>query len=145
MDKLDVLNATMDNQEHGRLMPMSLKISLRGQWHTVTLDRDDKNIQKTVRVLVMMMLRAEVEKAGHIMKTSQTLLSQREEDALSDYKVQVHQEEGSSAEIEVRAHSPLDARVMAFILDGGMCCNPGDPGTVIALAKEWTHIKGSVG
>ncbi len=120
MNNLEALNVAMEKTN----VRTALKISVGGKWHTVTIDRDDKNIQKTVRVLVSMMLRAEVDKVvDHSEK-------------LRDYNVRVYP---SRKNITVRAHSPLDARVGAFILAGN-CPNKAEPQVVIDLAYANTEI-----
>ncbi len=74
MNKLEALNVVMEKQEHGITVPMALKISVGGKWHTVTIDREDKDIQKNIRVLVMMMLRNEISKTSKIVDRSKKLL-----------------------------------------------------------------------
>lgn len=159
MNKLEVLNTTMGKQDHGVTLPMSLRISINGHLHTVTIDREDKNIQKTVRALVMMMLRNEIETAEKTVKSSRvTLYNAKDADnvALQDYEINVVTEwrpggpEGLHGElgtpegyvytsVMVCAHSERDARVMAFILKGEF---PEDatPTHILALADQYTEI-----
>lgn len=110
MNKLEALNVIMERHKHGVTVPLALKISVGGKWHTVTIDRDDKNIQKTARVLVMMMLRSEVEKTTKVVNRSEELLVETPK----DYTVCVWGSAGRK-DVTIRAHSPMDARVMAFI------------------------------
>ena len=159
MNKLEALNVVMEKQEHGVTLPMALKISVGGKWHTVTIDREDKNIQKIVRVLVMMMLRNEIEETSRTVKAGQAAL-QNAKDAdngtLQDYKISVAtgwRPEGPSGphgslgtpeghtfeSVVVRAHSERDARVMAFILKGN-CPDDASPTYLLALADTWTEM-----
>ena len=139
MNKLEALNVVMEKQEHGVTVPLALKISVGGKWHTVTIDREDKNIQKTVRVLVMMMLRSEVGKTSKIIDRSKELLDVIvERDPPKEYTVKVRV--GTYClETTVRAHSTLDARVMAYILNG-VCPIHAEPLEVIDLALANTEI-----
>ncbi len=139
MNKLEALNTVMEKQEHGVAIPLALKISVGGKWHTVTIDCEDKNVQKTVRVLVMMMLRSEIGKTSKIVDRSEELLKAVEFKASSDYTVRVRFDDYWK-EITVRAHSPLDARVMAFILSGGGCPDQAEQEVVIRTALAYTEI-----
>ena len=152
MNKLESLNVVMEKQEHGVTLPMALKIGVGGKWHMITIDREDKNIQKIVRVLVMMMLRSEIEGTSRTVKAGQAAL-QNAKDAdnatLQDYTVSVvtgwrpaglHGPEGYTYEsVIVRAHSERDACVMALILKGSV---PPDasPTLILAMADQWTEI-----
>lgn len=136
MNKLEALNVVMEKQEHGVTVPMALKISVGGKWHTVTVDREDRDIQKVVRVLVMMMLRNEI---GKIANRSKELKK-----ASKDYTVHVKVEYWAGylwKNITVRTRSSQDARVMAFILSytKGQS-NQIDQETVIALALANTEL-----
>jgi len=127
MNTLEVLNVVMEKQEHGKTVPMRLSIILDGKTHLVHVDREDENVQNLVRSLVMTMLLNEVDNAGRKI--------------LSDYIVRVRVWHPKLSyyfkEITVRAHSPLDARVMALIL---VCdpdkCHP----TMLQLAHAYTEI-----
>lgn len=158
MDKLEVLNDVAMKQASGLTVPLSLKISLKGKWHTVTVDRDDKDVQRLVRVLVSMMMRSEIARTGKLVEDCESTLANAEEvnTSLKDYKVSVITEMRESTEdvpfggirspdypvsetVKVRAHTPLDARVMAFILVADV---PDDstPTWLIEMAREWTEV-----
>lgn len=142
MNKLEALNVVMEKQEHDMTLPMVLNIDIDGHWHAVTVDRKDKNIQKIVRVLVMMMLRNEIETTERVVKSSQkTLYNARDADnaTLQDYTVRVAVgTKGPTYEtIDVRAHSERDARVMASILKGEV---PKDFTHILMWADQWTEL-----
>lgn len=130
MNTLEVLNVAMEKQEHGKTVPIQLSIILNGKTHLVHVDREDKNVQKLVRSLVIMMLRNEVDKT----------VNDDWKKSLSDYTVRVRIGSARNLwnEITVSTHSPLDARVMAFIL----VSNPGKchPTELVQLAKANTEI-----
>jgi hypothetical protein len=129
MDNLEVLNTVMEKQEHDLSVPMSLKISLGGGWHTISIDRKDKNIQKLIRTLVMIMLRNEIDKTQRSVDAGKAALENAkdvENATLQDYTIMVitgYDPGGPGLaggptleEVTVRAHSERDARVMAYIL-----------------------------
>ena len=102
MNKLEALNVVMKKQEYGVTVPLALKISVGGKWHMVTINREDKNIQKIIRVLVMMMFQSEVEMP-------------------KDYTVRVRYGYDASIgglwkDIIVPADSPEDARTIVYLL-----------------------------
>jgi hypothetical protein len=125
MNSLQVLNATLAEKERGADVPICLQILLDGQWHTVSVDRNDRDAQKAARVLVMMMLRSEL---GQTAKG----------ETLSDYTVRVRVG-GVCEEVDVKTYSSLDARVMAYILKGNI---PDDAcqALIISLAQANTEI-----
>ena len=60
MNELQILNVTMEKYEHDQTVPMYLAINWNGNYHKVTIDHKDKDIQKTIRALLMLMLRNEI-------------------------------------------------------------------------------------
>jgi len=149
MNRLEVLNAAATKQEHGVSVPLSLKISVAGAWHTISIDRDDKSMQKLARTMVMAMLRNEIEATSKEMNTCMATLKNAEEAdnaTLNDYLVEVetcragkHVRRG---QITVCAHSGYDARVMAFILKGEV---PEDatPEQICKMALDMTRLVGA--
>jgi hypothetical protein len=149
LNKLEALNLAATKHEHGHPIPTSLKISLNGKWYTFSLDRDDKNLQKLVRTMVVAMLRNEIESTEKRVKTCQASVKNAEDVAnatLNDYVVEVvtkwSSKPGPDCAIEhvtVRAHSGYDARVMALILRGNV---PKDatPGQICRTALNETRL-----
>lgn len=56
-----------------------------------------------------------------------------------NYVIEVHRELGGSNRYFITADTELDARVIAFCLDGGHSGNLVDQG-IIELTKEWTTV-----
>jgi hypothetical protein len=110
----------------GELMdiPTRIQLLLNGEWHTISIDHNDRDVQKAARVLVMMMLRSAV---GETPKNK-----------LCEYTVRVFVN-GAKEEITIKTYSPLDARVMAFILKGAVP-EMADQEEIITLAYANTEI-----
>jgi hypothetical protein len=157
MDQLEVLNTAMEKQEHGQTVPMSLKIGLGGGWHTISIDRKDKNIQRLVRTLVMIMLRNEIDKTQERVNVGKAALENSrdvENATLKGYTIKVitgydpggyvpcggvNTEGPTFEEVTVRAHSERDACVMAFILKADF---PKDASSthILAWAERDTEV-----
>lgn len=140
--KLEVLNLAATKHKDALTIPMSLKISLKGQWHTVTVDREDKNVQKLVRVLVMMMIRGEIKKTSKLVENAKEFGNA----TLNDYVVEVATGWANTVgpmqtmeQVTVRAHNGFDACVMALILIGDV---PKDatPEQIFKMTRDLTRL-----
>jgi hypothetical protein len=121
MNDLQVLNAALAEKEFD---PLRIQILLNSQWHTVSIDHNDRDVQKAARVLVMMMLRSEL---GKTPKNNP-----------SDHTVRVRVDDRHE-DVDVNTYSSLDARVMAYILKGYIP-NRACQAEIISLAQANTEI-----
>lgn len=148
--KLEVLNLAATKHKDALTVPMSLKISLKGQWHTITVDREDKNVQKLVRVLVMMMIRCEIKKTSKLVESCQTMLENTKEfgnATLNDYVVEVVTGWANTVgpmrtveQVTVRAHSGFDACVMALILKNDDVPKDATPEQIFKMTRDLTRL-----